>query len=145
MEQHEIDRLMNDIQEYLGRAETKGEGEEPNETAYTERQNLESGCFISAGDKKKIQRFLKFSQIAAYAVEFLTMALFTIGVLIPFQSRMGTLMFLLSVLLFGVFAVTVLHGLRTRVRLLIRIESNTRRIALTKERIAEALGQIQME
>ena len=54
-------------------------------------------------------------------------------------------MFLLAVLLFGVFTVTVLHGFRTRIRLLMQIESNTRRIALTKARIAEMLGQIRTE
>ena len=145
MEQHEIEKLMTDIQEYLNRVEKQQEAEGLEEATETEQEELEAGSFTSAGSKAKMKRFLKLSRIAAYAVEILTMAIFTTGVLIPFPSRAGTLMFLLAVLLFGVFTVTVLHGLRTRIHLLIRIESNTRRIAFTKARIAEALGQIRME
>jgi hypothetical protein len=145
MEQHEIDKLISDIQDYLDRAGRQRETEGLEGATEVEREELQAGFFTSAGSRAKMQRFLKLSRFAAYAVEILTIALFTTGVLIPFRSRAGTLMFLLAVLLVGVFTVTVLHGLRTRIHLLMRIESNTRRIALAKARIAEALGQIQMK
>jgi CHASE3 domain sensor protein len=142
MERDEIDKLVSDIQDYLNDVERQAGGTvrrltENQETAH-------NGAFIPAKSRGRMNRFLKYSRFASYAVEVLTIGLFTAGVMFPFISWSVTVMFLMGVLLFGIFAITVLFGLQTRVRLLLRIESNTRRVALSKERIADALENIRI-
>jgi uncharacterized membrane protein YccC len=92
-----------------------------------------------------MKQFLKYSRFASYAVEVLTIALLTAAMLSPFQSWQRTAMFLMGVLLFGIFTITVLIGLQARIRLLLQIELNTYRIAISKRRIAEVLEKFQTE
>lgn len=147
MDQQEIDRLISDIQDYLNHV---GEHDEPQKQSAENRKEMEqedaeAGLFISAPSRKRMERFLKYSPFASYAVEALTIALFTAGILVPFSSWPRTLMFLIGVLLFGVFTITVLLSLHARIQLLVQIESNTHRIAMQKEKIARALERIRIE
>ena len=146
MEQYEIERLVNDIQEYLNHADENGENEsmeEGGELHYNEEEA--AGIFIGTGSRTKMERFLKFFQFALYTVEVLTISLFTAVMMFPFRSWPQTIMFLIGVLLFGIFTISLLLGLQTRIRLLFSIESNTRQIADSKTRIAEALENIRLE
>ncbi|UCD56363.1 MAG: hypothetical protein JSV16_11065 [Candidatus Hydrogenedentota bacterium] len=145
MDQHDIDRLVSDIQEYLNQVEEHRQGDEVESQEEGNKNDLESGFFIPDSSRTRMECFLKYSRFVSYAVEVLTIALFTAGVLAPFRSWPRTLMFLLGVLLFGIFTITVLLSLQTRIRLLLQIEANTRRIALSKARIAEALEKIRIE
>lgn len=144
MEQHEIERLMNDIQDYLSRdsgshEDDCGEEEEPTD------ELDDGGSFISDESRIRMERHLRCLQIALYSTEALTISLFTAVMLFPFQNWLKTIIFLAGVLLFGIFSMSVLLGLQTRIRLLFQIEINTRQIALSKGRIAEVLERIVIE
>jgi len=144
MEQNEIDKLVGDIQNYL----TDVGEQTPFDETDRARQAPEmarAGLFISAGGRTGMDRFLKYSRLASYAVELLTIGLFTTGVISPFPSWPMTLMFLMGVLLFGIFSITVLISLQARIRLLLRIEESTKRVARSKERIATALEKIRID
>lgn len=144
MDQHEIDKLVNDIQDYLADVEEQAPfGTDDREDR--ERDMARAGLFISDEGWTGMGRFLKFSQLASYAIELLTIGLFIGCVLSPFPSWPVTLMFLMGVLLFGIFSITVLLSLQARVRLLLRIEESTKRVARSKERIASALERIQLD
>ncbi|RJP69322.1 MAG: hypothetical protein C4532_11125 [Candidatus Abyssobacteria bacterium SURF_17] len=147
MDQQEIDRLINDIQEYLNQVGEHKETHGPSAGNLKEvgQEDAETGLFISAPSRNRMERFLKYSPFASYAVEALTIALFTAGILVPFSSWPRTLMFLIGVLLFGIFTITVLLSLNARIQLLVQIESNTRRIARQKEKIARVLDRIRIE
>ena len=143
MDQQEIDRLINDIQDYLNQV-----GKRPpvgKENGQAEQAELEAGLFIAPASRAKMDHVLKYSRFGSYAIEALTIALFTAGVLSPFQTWPATLMFLIGVLLFGIFAITVLLSLQARIELLLGIEGNTHQIASSKARIADALEKLQME
>lgn len=143
MDQQEIDRLISDIQDYLNQVGKRPSVEK--EGGLAEQAGVEAGFFISPSSRAKMDRVLKYSRFGSYAIEALTIALFTAGVLSPFRTWPATLMFLIGVLLFGIFAITVLLNLQARIELLIGIEGNTHQIALNKARIADALEKLQME
>ncbi len=155
MEQHEIDKLIGDVEDYLrqvGRTDSatsstpvEGANEGLFNSVAGEQAATDAGLFITADSRKKMARFLKYSRFASHAVEALTIGLFTTGMLAPFSNWPRTLMFLLSVLFFGIFAITVLLSLHARIELLLQIESNTRRIAVSKARIADTLDRIKLE
>lgn len=145
MDQQEIDRLINDIQDYLNRLGKRQQVHDNESAKKGEPDELEAGFFIPAGSRARMERFSKYSRFASYAVEALTIGLFTAGMLAPFSTWPRTLMFLMGVLIFGIFTITVLLSLQARIQLLLRIESNTRNIALNKARIAETLGKIRIE
>lgn len=140
MEQQEIDKLVADIQNYLSQAPDQLLPQQTDE----EGPETKSGIFIPPFARRRMERFLKYSKVASYAVEILTITLFTVAVVSPLRSWQATLMFLTGALVFGIFTVTVLFGLRARIRLLMRIEANTRSIAESKLRIARALENIHM-
>jgi hypothetical protein len=144
MEQYEIERLINDIQDYLNRPEQ--EEVDVAELDDSSRHDDEgAGIFIENSSRKRMKRFLKLFQYAFYAVEILTISLFTAVMMFPFPKWPHTMMFLIGVLLFGIFTISLLLGLQARIGLLFKIESNTRQIAYNKARIAEALENIQGE
>ncbi len=149
MDPNEIERLVSDIQGYLNEAARKKEKPDE-ETAHDiakapESDEEHAGSFITAKSLSGLKRCMRLSTYASYAVEMFTIALFTGGVLVPFSSWPRTIMFLLGVLIFGIFAITVLLSLQARIHLLLRIESNTRQIAVSKSRIAEALEKIHID
>ena len=144
MEQREIDKLVSDIQNYLTDVGEQAPFD-ATDRASQEQDMARAGLFISTKGRTGMGRFLKYSQLASYAVELLTIGLFTAGVISPFPSWPMTLMFLMGVLLFGIFSVTVLISLQARIRLLLRIEESTKRVARSKERIAAALERIQTD
>lgn len=140
MKQSEIDKLVDDIQMYLNRVREHGDMAEGDH-----RTNAETGIFIPSESKKRMERYLTYSRYACYAVEALTIALVTSVIMWPFSSLAQTAMFVVGTLLFGLFTVTMLLGTQARIRLLLRIETNTRRIAAGKARIADALEKMQFE
>jgi hypothetical protein len=143
MDQQEVDKLVSDIQEYLRSVAIDG----PDRAAGSLEQSgeAEAGLFMTSGSRKKMRRFMKLSRAASVAVEILTIALFVTGLLVPFSSWSRTAMFLMGTLLFGIFTMSLLFGLQARIRLLCRIEANTREIALNKARIANFLENIRIE
>lgn len=143
MKQSEIDKLIGDIQGYLNQAAAQGGFDEASYIAA--HQDTEGGIFIPAGSRKKMDRFLEYSRYACYLAEALTIALLTAVVVSPFDSWSRTAMVVVGALLFGVFAVTLLLGMQARIRLLLRIEANTQRIAQSKARIAETLDKLRIE
>jgi len=145
MEQFEIDRLVHEIQDYLIQSDQKQEVDDAEMHENSEQEDEEAGIFIETGSRSKMERFLKYLQCALYAVEVLTISLFTAVMLAPFESWPHTVMFLMGVLLFGIFTISLLLGLQARIRLLFKIESNTRQIAISKTRIAKALEKIGIE
>ena len=145
MEQFEIDRLVHDIQDFLNQSEKMQELDGAEMPENIEQEGEDAGVFIETGSRSKMERFLKYIQCALYAVEVLTIALFTAVMLAPFESWPHTVMVLIGVLLFGIFTISLLLGLQTRIRLLFKIESNTKQIAISKTRIAEALEKIGIE
>jgi hypothetical protein len=154
MEQREIDKLISDIEDYLKQvgksaasavAPAEDAAKAILDSAEGEQAAINAGLFITPDSRKKMGRFLKFSRFASHAVEILTIGLITTAVLAPFPSWPRTLMFLLGVLLFGIFTVTVLLSLHARIELLLQVESNTRTIAIHKARIAAALDKIKLE
>ncbi|MBI5116395.1 hypothetical protein HZA56_07970 [Candidatus Poribacteria bacterium] len=154
MEQREIDKLISDIEDYLKQVGRSGASSAvPAEDAAKavldsaggEQATINAGLFISPDERKKMGRFLKFSRFASHTVEVLTIGLITTGVLAPFPGWPRTLMFLLGVLLFGIFTITVLLSLHARIELLLQIETNTRTIAIHKARIAATLDKIKLE
>lgn len=144
MDQKEIDRLIADIQGYLNRVGKRQSVHDAESAKEAEPDELEPGFFIAPDSRARMERFSKYSRFASYAVEALTIALFTAGMLAPFRTWPRTLMFLMGVLIFGIFTITVLLSLQARIQLLLQIESNTRNIALNKARIAETLGKIRI-
>jgi hypothetical protein len=142
MEQYEIDRLVSDIQDFLSqnRREPRVDDSVMSETRQEDED--ETGIFISPDSRLRMEWFLKYSRFAIYAVEVLTVSIFTAVMLSPLSSWPKTIMLLMGVLLFGIFTITLLVGLQARIRLLVQIESNTRQIALSKTRIADALEKI---
>lgn len=144
MDQHEMDKLMNDIQDYLKDRRTQKPAIEPAVAADPIYEPGE-GTFISAASRKRIPLIMRCTRYASYAVEVLTIALFTSGIIHPFESWPRTMMFLLGVLLFGIFAITTLLSYQVRIQLLMKIEDNTRAIAANKARIADALDKIHIE
>ena len=145
MEKFEIDKLVGEIQDYLNRVEKQKHLNEIPGLTEPEEDSTDGGLFIPTESRLRMKQFLKYSRIASYAVEVLTIALLTAAVLSPFQSWQRTAMFLVGVLLFGIFTITVLIGLQARIRLLLQIELNTYRIAISKRRIAEVLEKFQTE
>ena len=143
MKQPEIDKLVGDIQDYLNEAASQGGFDE--ESYISAHQGAGSGIFIPADSKKKMDRFLNYSRYACYLAEALTIALLTAVVVSPFESWPRTAMFVVGALLFGVFAVTLLLGMQARIRLLLRIEENTQRIAHSKARIAQTLSRLRTD
>ena len=142
MEQYEIDKLVDEIQGYLNHV---GKGEDyVGAPEGTRRDDVQAGLFIQSRSRKKMHRFLMFSKYAHYGVEALTIGLLTTVMLSPFDSWPRTAMFVIGVLLFGIFTITVLLGMQTRIRLLLQIEANTQNIALTKTRIAETLEKFRL-
>ena len=103
MEQFEINRLVHDIQDYLNQPDMKQEVDDAEIHEDTEQDNEEAGIFIETGSRSKMERFLNYLQCALYAVEVLTISLFTAVMLAPFESWPHTVMFLIGVLLFGIF------------------------------------------
>ena len=144
MKQSEIDKLVDDIQVFLNRVAEQG-GITEESFASSTITSVEPGIFIPAGSKKKMNRFLKVSRYACYLVEVLTIGLLTSVIVWPFGGLPQTAMFIVGALLFGIFTITMLFGMQTRVRLLLKIEANTQRIAASKARIAEALEKLQIE
>ena len=146
MEKSEIDKLVSDIQEYLNRVDKQKQiNEIPGLNESQEDSVADAGLFIPSESRLRMKRFLKYSRYASYAVEALTIALLTSAVLSPFHTWQQTTMFLMGVLLFSIFTITVLIGLQARIRLLLQIELNTYRIAISKRRIAEVLEKLQTE
>ena len=143
MKQPEIDKLVDDIQGYLHEVAEKG-APAATECVFPQTE-AEAGIFIPAESRKRMRRFLKLSRYACYSVEALTIGLLTTVMLAPFESWTRTIMFIAGVLVFAIFAVTSLMGLQARLRLLLTIESNTQRIAVSKARIARALGKLRVE
>ena len=142
MEQYEIDKLVDEIQGYLNRG---GKGEDyVGAPEGTRRDDVQAGLFIQSRSRKKMHRFLMFFKYAHYGVEALTIGLLTTVMLSPFDSWPRTAMFVIGALLFGIFTITVLLGMQTRIRLLLQIEANTQSIALTKTRIAETLEKFRL-
>jgi hypothetical protein len=143
MKQFEIDKLVDDIQGYLNQVEAQGGNVNAVEEPPAELSD--EGLFIPTKSRKKMNRFLRFSKYACFTVEALTIGLLTTAMLAPFGSWSRTIMFVTGSLLLSIFAITVLLGMQTRIRLLMQIESNTQRIAVSKARIAEALARIRPE
>ena len=141
MEAHEMDKLMSDIQDYLKNRDGAG--------VETDIANPEGkpvpGSFISQKSRGKIPSLLKMSSIASYAIEILTIVLITAIMLHPSHTWPKTLMLLCGVLLLGIFMITTILNFQARIQLLLKIEENTRSIAVSKIRIAEALDNIQIE
>jgi hypothetical protein len=144
MKQSEIDKLVDDIQVFLNRVSEQG-GITEESFGSCATTNSETGIFIPAGSKKKMNRFLKVSRYACYLVEALTIGLLTTVIVWPLGSLPQTAMFIVGALLFGIFIITMLFGMQARVRLLLKIEANTQRIAASKARIAESLEKLQFE
>jgi hypothetical protein len=142
MERHEVDKLISDIQDYLKKEDLK-----PREESSETRQLREErdGVFIPPDSRIRMERFLGYSKLACYTVEALTIGLFTGFMLWRPDSLPTKLMVLMGVLLVGIFMVTVLLSLHARIRLLLRIEVNTRSIALNKARIVKAIEGIKTE
>ena len=92
-----------------------------------------------------MERFLKISRYACYSAEALTIVLLTTIIIAPFENWSSTLLFIAGTLLFGIFTVSALLGMQARIRLLLRIESNTERIASSKTRIATALEGLHLD
>ena len=143
MKQSEVDRLVEDIQQYLSQTADNGDAF-PNCCPPPE-ESAEAGIFIAADSNKRMNRFLKISRYACYSIEALTIGLLTTTVIAPFESWSRTIMFVLGVLLSGLFAVSALYGMQARIKLLLNIESNTQRIALSKARIAASLEKLRLE
>ena len=143
MKQPEIDKLVGDIQDYLNEAAAHGGFDEASYIAAHEDKG--TGIFIPADSKKKMDRFLNYSRYACYLAEALTITLLTAVVVSPFESWPRTAMFVVGALLFGVFAVTLLLGMQARIKLLLRIEENTQRIAQSKARIAQTLTKLRTD
>jgi hypothetical protein len=144
MRQSEIDKLVDDIQVFLNRVAEEGGTIEESLVSSTPH-HAESGIFIPAESKKKMDRFLRFSSYACYAVEALSVVLLTALIVWPVGGLLQTAMLVVGTLFFGIFAVTMIFGMQARVRLLLKIEENTQRIATSKARIANALEQMQFE
>ena len=145
MEQYEIDKLVSEIQDYLNQDEMNQNLDDIMGPEEMHQEDEESGSFMEAKARTRMERSLKYFQFALYAIEVLTISLFTAAIFSPFSTWPQTAMFLIGVLLFGIFAMTIMLGLQARIRLLFKIESNTRQIALSKMRIAEVLGKIGIE
>jgi hypothetical protein len=148
MDQQEIDKLIRDIQGYLKKNETPiplVEAATVADAADEITDKITDGSFISPESRRKLPVITGFIRYASYVVEILTIALFTAGIVHPSDSWPKTLMFLLGVLLFGIFAITTLLTFQVRIQLLLKIEDNTRSIAANKARIAEALEKIHIE
>lgn len=143
MKQFEIDKLVDDIQDYLNSVEKPGVG--ANGVDKISQTGREAGLFISIKSREKMKRFLKFSKYACHAVEALTIGLLTTVILGPFGGWPQMVTLVIGTLLLSIFAVTVLLGMQARIRLLLQIESNTQRIAASKARIAEALEKLRLE
>jgi hypothetical protein len=143
MESHEMDKLMSDIQGYLikGKSETSADAA----PVGNDKEELAPGAFISERSRGKIPAILMIGKIASCGTEICTIALFTIILLNPLQSWPQTLMLLLGVLMFGIFAITTIFSYQARIQLLLKIEDNTRSIAASKARIAETLEGIHIE
>ncbi|GAB4346599.1 MAG: hypothetical protein Kow0099_27920 [Candidatus Abyssubacteria bacterium] len=141
MEKHEVDKLIADIQEYLKNGNRKPQPESGNTKHAEER----TGVFIPPNSHVRMGWLLKYSSLACYAVEALTIGLFTGCMLWRSESLSTKLMVLMGVLLVGIFMVTVLLSLQARIRLLLRIEMNTRCIALSKARLIKAIEGIRTE
>ena len=144
MKQSEIDKLVDDIQVFLNRVSEQG-GMAEASYACLPTANAEPGIFIPSGSKKKMERFLKYSRYVCYVVEALTIGLVTSVIVWPFASLAQTAMVVAGTLLFGLFTVTMLLGTQARIRLLLKIETNTQRIAANKARIADVLEKMQFE
>lgn len=141
MEAHEMDKLISDIQSYLKNREGAAV-----ETDIAKAEDEPApGSFISQNSRRKIPSLLKASSIASYAIEVLTIVLITAIMLHPSPTWPKTLMLLCGVLLLGIFMITTLLSYQARIQLLLKIEENTRSIAASKARIAEALDNIQIE
>jgi len=144
MKQFEIDKLVDDIQGFLNQVEAQSDTAKTVEEPPAEEVR-EEGLFIPMKSRKKMNRFLRYSKYACFTVEALTIGLLTTATLAPFASWSRTIMFVIGSLLLSIFAITVLLGMQARIRLLMQIESNTQRIAVSKSRIAEALARIRPE
>ncbi len=144
MDQQEMDKLVEEIQNFLNKNDKGTASDAPHATEVAEAKTAD-GSFIAPQSRQKLPLILKVNRLSSYVLEVLTIALVTTGVVHPFPSWPQTLMFLLGVLLFGIFSIVSLLGHQARIRLLLRIEENTRSIAASKARIAKALEQIQVE
>jgi len=143
MKQFEIDELVDDIQDYLNHVGDQGDEEGVINDA-PDNHSL-AGLFIPAGSRKRMERFLKYSKYGCYSVEAFAIGLLTTVILAPFESWPRTAMFVMGTLLFSIFTVTALLGMQARIRLLLQIEANTQRIAVSKARIAAALEKFRLE
>ncbi len=143
MKQFEIDKLVDEIQDYLNSVET--DEEDATAVGAMPDNHEKAGLFIPEGSKKKMGRFLKTAKYAGYAIETLAIGLLTTVIMAPFGSWPRTVMFVIGTLLVSIFAVAVLHAMQARIRLLLQIEANTQRIAVSKVRIAMALEKFRLE
>ena len=143
MKQFEVDKLVEDIQEYLTQVAENGDASES--TYNSPIESAEAGIFIAADSKNRMTRYLKISRYACYLIEALTIGLLTTVMIAPFESWSRTIMFVSGALLLGLFMVSALYGMQARIKLLLSIESNTQRIALSKARIAESLQKLRLD
>jgi len=103
------------------------------------------GKFILPESRKKMKRDSILISIAIVFIESMTMVIIAMAIIAPFPTFPRTVMFVFATLALAIFAITMMLGLKARIRLLFRIESNTQIIALSKQRIAEALENLRID
>ena len=121
----DMDKLLNDIE--------------------TDAAKSTDGTFLPQGFKEKKDKSLKYSKWLSYAL-FAIAAVFITHIVVKSPwSWFASGLVILATLFVAIFALTILELTRKRIKLLLSIENNTIRIAVSKERVARTLEKIQKE
>lgn len=150
----DMDRLIHDIQDFL-RAESAEDAKvvrsvPMGEEAVLEGELLEvtggaeegGGGFLPSGDPEVLRRVGRLAQAGSYAIQGVAIGALMIAVSMAWPSALHLTLAILTILGGGIVGVIALLGVHARIALLLEIESNTRRIAGNKQRIAAMLERI---
>lgn len=147
-DQPNMDKLMHDIHEFL-RAEV-AEDESIIRSVPTDGEPVLEGelldaadaGFLPGGEPEILGRVGRLARWASYGVQGLATLALLAAVSITWESWQHLGLALVAILATGLVGVILLLGVHARISLLLDIESNTRRIASNKERIATMLERI---
>lgn len=139
--QPEMDRLMEDIQAYL-RADGQPVVAEDEPALEGEPEMDVSGRFLPGGSPHVMARVGTLARYGSYVAQALAMFALAGVVSVSWTTWVHMALAVIAVLGAGLVSVILLLGVDARIRLLCDVESNTRRIAANKQKIAQLLERI---
>lgn len=138
MKQPDMEQLMADIQQFLNTSEPDGDAA----ALDGEVEAPDAGRILPLGNPAAMAWVGRVAKWGSFAAEGLTILLLAGVATVGWASWVHLGLALAGILAAGLVSSMLLLGLHARIALLVEIETNTRRIADNKERIASLLERI---